>query len=152
MRMKGYCFTQGNICHGWPWFYKIIPNSQCCPSCKNTWYASRIVVFWKSASWPQICCLPSIITIRHAAELHSILHTTIETKSILCIYSDGGPDHRLTYVSLQQSLIALFLNLDLDLLVACQTAPNHSWRNPIERVMLILTLHGLWCVGLMRLY
>ena len=44
----------------------------------------------------------------------------------LFIYSDGGPDHRLTYVSVQLSLIALFLNLDLDLLVAARTAPSHS--------------------------
>ena len=37
--------------------------------------------------------------LRHAAELHSLLFTRIWSKSILCIYSDAGPDHWLTYVS-----------------------------------------------------
>ena len=42
-----------------------------------------------------------------------------------------------------------FLKLDLDLLCAARTAPSHSWRNPVERVMSTLNL-GLQCVGLMR--
>lgn len=33
-------------------------------------------------------------------------------KSILFIYSDGGPDHRLTYISVQLFLIALVINLN----------------------------------------
>lgn len=70
-------------------------------------------------------------------------------KSILFLYSDGCPDHRLTYVSVQVSLIALFLTLDLDFLCAARTAPSHSWRNPVERVMSTLNL-GLQCIGLMR--
>ena len=85
----------------------------------------------------------------HATELHSLMLTRMDAKSILCIYSDGGPDHRLTYVSVQLSLIALFLNLDLDFLVACRTAPNHSWKNPVERMMSIINL-GFQCVGVMR--
>ena len=52
-------------------------------------------------------------------------------------------------VSVQLSLIALFLNLDLDFLIACRTAPNHSWRNPVERLMSIINL-GFQSVGLMR--
>ena len=75
--------------------------------------------------------------------------TRMGTKSILCVYSDGGPDHRLTYVSVQLSLIALYLNLDPDFLIACRTAPNHSWRNPVERLMSVVNL-GFQSVGLMR--
>ena len=41
------------------------------------------------------------------------------------------------------------LSLDLDFLCAARTAPAHSWRNPVERVMSTLNL-GLQCVGLMR--
>ena len=67
---------------------------------------------------------------------------------MLFIYCDGGPDHRLTYVSVQLSLISLFLQLDLDFLCACCTAPCHSWRNPVERIMSIINL-GMQCVGLM---
>lgn len=62
------------------------------------------------------------------------------------MYTDGGPDHRLTYVSVQLSLIAIFLELDLDVLIAARTAPNYSWANPVERIMSIINL-GLQCVG-----
>lgn len=87
--------------------------------------------------------------IRHATELHSILLQQIGSKSILFVYTDGGPDHRLTFLSVQLSLIALFRNLNLDLLVAGRTAPCHSWKNPVERIMSIVNL-GLQCVGMMR--
>ena len=60
-----------------------------------------------------------------------------------------GPDHRLTYLSVQLSLIAIFLELDPDFLCAARTAPCHSWRNPAERMMSIVNL-GLRCVGMMR--
>ena len=53
------------------------------------------------------------------------------------------------HVSVQLSLVALYLNLDLDFLVACRTAPNHSWRNPVERLMSIINL-GFQSVGLMH--
>ena len=39
------------------------------------------------------------------------------------------------------------LKFNFDYLCAGRTAPNHSWRNPVERIMLILNL-GLQCVGL----
>ena len=87
--------------------------------------------------------------LRHATELHSVLKRSIGLNTVLFIYSDGGPDHRLTYVSVQLSLIALFLNLNLDFVVACRTAPNHSWKNPVERIMSLLNI-GLQCVGVMR--
>ena len=87
--------------------------------------------------------------VRHACELYSILESVAISKPILFIYSDGGPDHRLTYVSTKLSLICLFLKLDLDYLCAGRTAPYHSWRNPVERIMAILNL-GLQCVGLAR--
>jgi hypothetical protein len=86
---------------------------------------------------------------RHATELHKVLLTRMNERHILFIYSDGGPDHRLTYVTVQLSLIALFLNLNLDVLVAGRTAPSHSWANPVERVISVVNL-GLQCVGVMR--
>ena len=49
---------------------------------------------------------------------------------MLYLYTDGGPDHRLTYASVQLALIALFQNLNLDILVAGRTAPHNSWRTP----------------------
>ena len=41
-------------------------------------------------------------------------------------------------MSVQLSLIALFRNLNLDLLVAGRTAPCHSWKNPVERIVSIV--------------
>ena len=85
---------------------------------------------------------------RYMTELHQILRECSD-KSMLFIYSDRDPDHRLTYLSVQLSLIALYLKLDLDFLCAARTALCHSWRNPAERVMAIVNL-GLQCVGQMR--
>ena len=66
---------------------------------------------------------------------------------MLYLYTDGGLDHRLTYASVQLALIALFHNLNLDILVAGRTAPHNLWRNPVERMMSIVNL-GLQCVGI----
>jgi hypothetical protein len=54
--------------------------------------------------------------------------------------TDGGPDHRVTFETVKLSLVQLFIQLDLDMLVALRTAPNHSWMNPAERCMSILNL------------
>ena len=89
--------------------------------------------------------------LRHACELFHVLQdqSLVNPRPILFIYSDGGSDHRLTFFSVQLSLITLFLQLDLDYLCACRTAPYHSWKNPVERIMSVLNL-GLQCVGLAR--
>jgi len=83
---------------------------------------------------------------RHAAELNSWLTEKLGEKSMLFVYTDGGPEHRLTYVSTQHSLTALFLNLNL---CVARTAPNQSWRNPVEKIMSIVNL-GFQSVGMMR--
>ena len=112
-------------------------------SIDGSWYSGQVRVLLKDAAFQ-----PSS-AIRHATELNSWLCTRIGDRSILFLYTDGGPDHRLTYVSTQLSLIALFLNLNLDLICVARTAPNQSWRNPVERIMSIVNL-GLQSVGLMR--
>jgi phosphoribosylanthranilate isomerase len=45
--------------------------------------------------------------------------------------------------------MSVFLNLDLDFLCAVRTPPQHSWKNPVERIMSILNL-ALQGVGVMR--
>ena len=52
-------------------------------------------------------------------------------------------------MSVKLAMIAVFLKLDLDYLCASCTAPYHSYRNPAERVLLILNL-GLQLVGQQR--
>ena len=68
---------------------------------------------------------------------------------MLLLYTDGGPDHRVNFLSVQLSYVALFLTRDLDYLVAVRTPPYNSWKNPAERVMSELNL-ALQTVGIMR--
>ena len=88
--------------------------------------------------------------LRHAIELyHILLEEELVEKPVLCLYTDGGPDHCCTYARVQLSYICLFIALDLDYFVAVQTPPQHSWKNPVERIMSILNL-GLQSIGMMR--
>ena len=50
--------------------------------------------------------------VRHAAELAALLNDKPLTNPVLFVYSDGGPDHRVTYMSVKLALIALFLQLN----------------------------------------
>ena len=86
--------------------------------------------------------------LRHVTELFEILKTE-NAKPILFMYTDGGPDHRLTYLSVQLALVCLFIAGDYDMLVAARTPPMSSWKKTPERIMSILNL-ALQCVGLMR--
>ena len=110
----------------------------------ETWYTGQVYIGFKDAVFE-----PSS-PIRHATELYSVLSSTsTATLPVLFLYTDGGPDHRLTYISLQISLICLFKKLDLDFLCTARTAPYQSWRNPVERLMSIINL-GLQSVGIAR--
>ena len=82
--------------------------------------------------------------LRHSAELLKIVLqeccATSSNKSVLVVMSDGGPDHRLSYGSVQVALLALFICLNLDVLKAVHTCPYQSWSNTAERVMSLLNL------------
>lgn len=56
------------------------------------------------------------------------------------IVSDGGPDQRVTFGSVQVAAVALFCALDLDMVVFVRTCPYQSWQNVAERVMSTLNL------------
>ena len=84
--------------------------------------------------------------LRHCTELAKILSQEGISSPILLLYTDDGPDHNLTFLSVQLAIIALYISFDLQ---AVRTAPYHSWKNPCERVNCILNL-GLQAVGLMR--
>ena len=92
---------------------------------------------------------------RHAAETVHILQTHFSSdgvnldQPILFQYSDGGPYHRTTYISVQLAAIALFMVLDLDMYIAGRTAPSQSYANPAERIMSSLNL-ALQNVSLQR--
>lgn len=89
---------------------------------------------------------------RHMAEFVKPAKSHFDDRVVppfMFFYHDGGPDHRLSYYSVMISYICAFRWLNLDFLVAVQTAPNNSWINPCERLMSILNL-GLQCVSTTR--
>lgn len=88
---------------------------------------------------------------RHAAETSMLLERRYgdSVPPILCMYSDGGADHRCNFISVIYTMVYLFIEHDLDFLILARNAPGHSWRNPAERIMALLNL-GLQGVGVMR--
>ena len=111
-------------------------------SVKSSWYTGKILVGLKEPVFK-----PSSPP-RHIAELYDIVTSQdLQMKLIMFMYTNSGPDHRLTYLSIQLSFISLFLKLDLDFLCVYRTAPFHSWRNPVEQILLNL---GFQSIGRMR--
>lgn len=80
--------------------------------------------------------------LRHFAEMTSLvkLNGLMVSKHIMVIVSDGGPDHRVTFKSVQVSSLTLFTALDLDMLICVRTCPYQSWTNIAERIMSTLNL------------
>lgn len=68
---------------------------------------------------------------------------------IIRLCTDGGPEHRTTFLSVKIAVIALQKALNADMIVALRIAPGHSYRNPPERVNCILNI-GLYGIGVMR--
>jgi hypothetical protein len=93
--------------------------------------------------------------LRHGAETVKIVRKYYSEDDVNCTfpivirYTDGGPDHRTTFKSVQMTILLEFIALDLDMLVAARTAPSQSYHNPAERVMRTLNL-GLQNVALER--
>lgn len=70
---------------------------------------------------------------QHTVELCEILRTSdLDSAPIIFMYTNGGPDHCLTYISVHISLACLFIKMDLDYMCTARTAPYHSWHNPVE--------------------
>ncbi|GBC10931.2 hypothetical protein GLOIN_2v1780244 [Rhizophagus irregularis DAOM 181602=DAOM 197198] len=107
-------------------------------SISDSFYQGQVYIAYKDTIFQ-----PSS-AIRHAIEFYnnySIQYQdNINKPKILLLYTNGGPDHRCTYGSVQISLIALFLKGNFDFLAAVRTAPYHSWANPAECIMSILSL------------
>ena len=100
-------------------------------SIEETFYNGEVSVFLKES------VLKPSSPWRHAAEMLQVIN---QTKQIVAIYSDGGPDHRVTYGSVQLSLINVFLQGDFNMVVAVRTPTCNSWKNPAERIMSVLNL------------
>ena len=76
-------------------------------------------------------CFEPSSPLRHNTEISSVLTKRGEKKEILCLYTDGGADHWLTYLFVQVSLICLFLRHEYDMLTAVCTPPYGSWKDPV---------------------
>jgi hypothetical protein len=88
-------------------------------------------------------------SLRHVVELTNSLTEQGNVQPIFFSLTDGGPDHRLTFLSVQLTLIALALHHDFDYMHYVRTAPHGSFLNPVERIMSILNL-GLYGLGIAR--
>ena len=89
---------------------------------ESSYYTGKVLVGLKEAVFE-----PSSPP-RHIAELyHIVTSQDLQMMLIIFMYTDDGPDHRLTFLSVQLPLISLFLKLDLNFLCVCRTTPFHSW-------------------------
>ena len=78
---------------------------------------------------------------RHATEVTNLIKSlSSPTQPIVALISDGGPDHRVTFASVQVAALTIFCALNLDMLVCVRTCPYQSWQNVAERVMSTLNL------------
>ena len=93
------------------------------PDFRGSFYTGQVHVGIKDV------ILQPFSPLRHATELNGILTLVDDTHPILMLYTDGGPDHCLMDLSVQLTLIALFLSTDLDMVVAVRTPPYHSWHH-----------------------
>ena len=96
----------------------------------DSFYQGKVIVTCKNK------VTQSSSALRHVTELAS----DYGVKPILVLVTDGGPDHRLTYASVKDALLALFITLNVDMLVAIRTCPYQSWTNLAERIMSTLNL------------
>ena len=102
---------------------------------RDSFYSGSVVVTLKDK------VLQPSHALRHSIELsNSVKNKGDNTKQVVLLISDGGPDHRLTFLSVKVAMIALFQSLDLDMLIAIPTCPYQSWTNLAERVMSTLNL------------
>ena len=70
---------------------------------------------------------PSLL--KYAAELISAIIQDYHNLPLLTfLYTDGGPNHRTTYLSVQLTLTSVFLILYLDFMCACWTALVQWWK------------------------
>lgn len=89
----------------------------------QSFYSGQVYVSLKDTT------LQASSALRHATEFYDSINQYYNFNSlpeIVIIYTDGGPDHRCNFGSVQVSLISLFLNGNFDLVIAARTAPFHS--------------------------
>jgi len=77
----------------------------------------------------------------HATEL-LVINTRVNKKAdaFVMAFTDGGPDHNISFLNVMISWLAYFIVRGCDILVVGRTAPTQSWTNPAKRLMSVLNL------------
>ncbi|GES91675.1 hypothetical protein GLOIN_2v1782174 [Rhizophagus clarus] len=86
---------------------------------EGSFYQKQVNIGLKDATFQASSSLQRMI------ELYDMLMYTEKHHLFLMLYTDGGPNHKNTFLCVQLSLIAMFVALDLDYLVAVKTPPGH---------------------------
>ena len=86
---------------------------------------------------------------KHDDDHHCAAILRERSNSSLVMYTDGGPEHSSTVLSVKIALIALQRWLNLDRITAARTAPGHSYKKTAEKINCILNI-GLYGIGCMR--
>ena len=81
-------------------------------SIEESFYRGQVFVSIKDA------VLQPSSPLRHPTELSMLLCQQDITRPIMVLYTDGGPDHNNTFLTVQLSLIAIFLQHNLDMILA----------------------------------
>ena len=101
----------------------------------DSFYKGKVFVAVKSS-----ILQPSTV-VRAPTELSALLKREMPTtKTIGILLTDGGPEHNITFTSVQIALVLLSKNLNFDQLVVGRSCPQNSWTNEIERVMSVRNL------------
>ena len=77
------------------------------------------------------------------AQMTSILrshYSTYGASRLLLVFTDGGGDQNVARIPTQNSLICLFIQINLDMLVALRCCPTQSWMNSPKPIMSTLNL------------
>ena len=72
---------------------------------------------------------------RYIREMAATMEAEDRELPVQLIYTDGGGDHRTTFISVQMAYLAHWLTKYLDCLIACRCPPLLSVTNPCERFM-----------------
>ena len=71
----------------------------------------------------------------HMCEMSATIEAEDQELPVQLIYTNGGGDHRTTFISVQMAYLAHWLTNDFDCLIAFRCPPLLSVTNPCERFM-----------------
>ena len=124
----------------------VTPMNDIPESIETSWYNGKACVGIKMTATDPSSAL------RNATEIAKVLINKYGSKEAvppnLILYTDGGPEHHTTFLSVKIALICLQKFLNLDQVLAVCTAPGHSYCNPGDKINCILNL-GLYGIGSM---